>query len=112
MKRKLIYFISITCLVLLLAACGNGLKEGKYNFAQSSGIDYLNADMVLEVPKDNADTAKLTYGGATLKVTIKGGKMIFSDGNDKENINYKVEENGETIKLDGGEGHNAIFRKQ
>lgn len=112
MKRKLIYFISITCLVLLLAACGNGLKEGKYNFAQSSGIDYLNTDMVLEVPKDNADTAKLTYDGETLKVTIKGGKMIFFDGNDKESINYKVEENGETIKLDGGEGHNAIFRKQ
>ena len=34
MKHKLIYFISITGLVLLLAACGNGLKEGKYNFAQ------------------------------------------------------------------------------
>lgn len=112
MKRKLIYFISITGLVLLVAACGNGLKKGKYNFAQSSGIDYLNVDMVLEVPKDNANTAKLTYGGETLKLTIKGGKMIFTDGNDKESINYKVEENGETIKLDGGEGHNAIFRKQ
>ena len=38
--------------------------------------------------------------------------MIFSDGNDKESINFTVEENSETIKLDGGEGHNAIFRKQ
>ena len=44
--------------------------------------------MVLKVPKDNANTAKLTYGGETLKVTIKGGKMIFTDGNDKRK--YKL----------------------
>lgn len=113
MKSKLIYFISIIGLVLLLAACGNnGLKEGTYKFAQSSGIDYLNVDMVMEVPKDNADKVKLKYEGETINGTVKDGKMIFFDGDDKESLHYKVEENGETIKLDGGEGHNAIFRKQ
>ena len=76
MKRKLIYFISIIGLVLLLAACGNnGLKEGTYKFAQSSGIDYLNVDMVMEVPKDNADKVKLKYEGETINGTVKDGKM-------------------------------------
>ena len=60
MKRKLIYFISIIGLVLLLAACGNnGFKKEHINSVQSSGIDYLNVDMVMEVPKDNADKVKL-----------------------------------------------------
>ena len=58
--------------------CGNnGLKKGTYKFAQSSGIDYLNVDMVMEVPKDNADKVKLKYEGETINGTVKDGKMIF-----------------------------------
>ena len=52
-------------------------KKGTYKFAQSSGIDYLNVDMVMEVPKDNADKVKLKYEGETINGTVKDGKMIF-----------------------------------
>ena len=37
----------------------------------------MNVDMVMEVPKDNADKVKLKYEGETINGTVKDGKMIF-----------------------------------